>query len=678
MSRGEEPRFPKDPNRTARWADEADEEWEELELDVPSGLSGVWRRIQRSVKKNPVLGMGLLALGVLAPLAILFAWQLGWFEVQPPAAPAQTAARPVEDVAPSTASVVPAEEIKRETPPLPVEMTPAPKISAQTAPPATAPSQPPPLPDDVSQWRRADFFRAWRENSPQLPKALDALTQKARGNDSAFRQLAELLKSPPDEAPASNAVERIGAVVAGLAASGSKEAKKVLENILTGQLETDDDRAAVAAALHAMAAGGGDCDDLLLRAVLKPDALRPTDRQGSWPAKDLRAKAIELVQKNAAEAMRVKLAEALAQRMPWLAAGDPLRELLLVPDPRNCGAQLVLYQQSETPREIKVQLERQFSDLSASLLARRLRFEGSGAASADDSDSETKLAGLLWTGGLPALVNSQLGQVRSLEKQTDLVALAATLPLDSTRAALAQALRRNWNDGPKPLEATGLFDRAAADPGLVVLLKLWPRKDRRATPGAPTRNLPATPSPTTGRAARAAAAEQDWWDASAKLVAAWRKRLGETAKARTKAAVESGNWPGEAAKNIPPDFTPWREARLIASYRASWSNDAAVHASPLDVRYLCFEETGRMKRAIGYYNRQAQGRSTDSRTLDGAVWLDSLRIDAKADRRRSIDVLISRRDGQAHDPAKPDEETDLIVELLVIEIHDPLANAAPR
>ena len=88
-------------------------------------------------------------------------------------------------------------------------------------------------------------------------------------------------------------------------------------------------------------------------------------------------------------------------------------------------------------------------------------------------------------------------------------------------------------------------------------------------------------------------------------------------------------------------------------------------------------KSSKPKKALGYYARQAQVRLSDARSLDNAVWLDGLRVVPQTDRRRSIDVFVSRPGNQAADLMQDDMEADLVVEVLTIEIKDPAAGDQP-
>ena len=105
--------------------------------------------------------------------------------------------------------------------------------------------------------------------------------------------------TPPSAAPRNPAelTKLVETIVAALGDNGSEPARKTLEQILAGTLATDDDKAAVEAALKALVAHPSAANDaLLFRVLTAPEALRPADRQGPWPAKDLQAKAFEIDQ----------------------------------------------------------------------------------------------------------------------------------------------------------------------------------------------------------------------------------------------------------------------------------------------------------------------------------------------------------------------------------------------
>ncbi len=310
------------------------------------------------------------------------------------------------------------------------------------------------------------------------------------------------------------------------------------------------------------------------------------------------------------------------------------------------------------------------------------------APSPVDADLSFRLAGLLWSETFGASLMSRLAEGHSLEKQADLVLLAGTIPQDSIRAALAKSLRKHWNEGPKPLEAADAANKMVTDPGLLVLLKMFPRKSETKTGarGPASRGGRAVRSPPNGAAAatgkmtpeKKEQAEKDWMAFSSKLVTAWCARFQAAAQARDKAEAEAGNSSTGAASKLPSEFEMANGAKVTTAYHLVWPAEvpaelANAKPSALELYYLRVEETNKPKKAIGYYARQLQVKTADIRKIDNdkTDWLDSVRLLPQTNRRRSVDVMITRADNKTNDAAKDNEEADLIVEILTIEIKDP-------
>jgi len=362
----------------------------------------------------------------------------------------------------------------------------------------------------------------------------------------------------------------------------------------------------------------------------------------------------------------------------------------------------VLYE-GATAKDVKLKLEQQLLGYASTAMARMLGIpegaeEGvavavSPAASGNKPDLElgSRLAAQLWSDKFLGLVEPQLADLRSFDKQSQLVLLAGTIPLEPMRAALAKQLRKHSSDGPKALETAGLFDKVVTDPGLLVLVKMLPRKEAKGArapadtlprPGKSGRTPVTPPAGKTGATGKVAEAqkkqqaEQDWMTCSSKMVALWCKRFCAVAQAREKAAVESGKpAPDLAVAKLPGEFELDPDAKVTAAYHLVWPDDAPAalgNAKPgsLEIHYLRIEETGKPKRLIGFYKSQA--KTTDVRMIDKSVWIDSQRLSLQKERRRSLDVLISRAPGeQGGELAKDDEDADLVVEILAVEIKDP-------
>jgi hypothetical protein len=495
------------------------------------------------------------------------------------------------------------------------------------------------------------------------------------------------------------------------AKNGSKQASKSLEDILSGAQQTDDDRVAVEMVLKALLAHP--CEEneaLALRAIVSPESLRQSGREGAWPPNELRTKAFELFKASASPELRVKLATLMLERFARLDANDPVRQFLLAPDPLTADAQVLLYEKGRMNKDVRTDLEKLLADYSSSVLTWALGIPdnvqsgtsvatppvyvpGTHARSAPGQPlkatrkSALHLATLLWSEKFRGILEPQLSDLRSLENQSQLATLAATLPLDSTRAILARILRKHYLDGSVALEANGMADQLVTDPGLLVLVKMLPRVDPRmaakhsAGGGMPPIRVPgvAIPGRTSERgtlAERKSRAEQDWTALSAKLANIWCSRFHAAAVAKEKAAFAAGKTVSDTPPKLPNGFEPGPDARVAASYQLIWPEEApasiaALKSGLLKVQYVRIEELNKPKKAIAYYGRPAQVRSSEVRTIDQTIWLDKLKMVPQVGQ-RSFDVLIRRSDGNTMgDMGRDDDETDLVIEVLVIEVKDP-------
>jgi hypothetical protein len=529
----------------------------------------------------------------------------------------------------------------------------------------------------------------------------------------------------PVEEPAPIAASRgpldptnlVTAIVAALGDNGTEPARSTLEQVLAGTFPTDDDKIAVEAVLSTLAAHPSPQNDaLLLRAIVEPEALRPADRQGPWPAKSLRTRALTLVKLSGCVTLRTELAETLANRLVRVIATDPISGFLLAPDPINCGAQLLLYQKPNSSMEIRNRMEQQLTGYSSGLLAELLELRGGKgvgktqmhapsmtdyaptptqmhapsmtgytaapvASIAVDAKLLPQLTSLLWSKDFRGSVESELGKFPHLDKP-QLAMLAGTMPFDSTRAALAKVLKKRWDDGPAGFEALGLPDSVVADPALLVLMKMNPRREIKAS-RLSTGAMPRDDGGGLGRsdvmtaAQRKQKAELAWMEFSGRTVSAWCGRLNALAQAKDKAAAESGNLASPAEPKLPADFALSEGARFVAAHHVLLPDQApaALADQPpdlLEIHYVCAGQTSTMRKAFAYYASQAKSKTTDDHKIGDAIWIDSVRLVPQSGRRRSIDVLLTRADKQPFDAVKDVEEADLIVEILIVEIKDPL------
>lgn len=719
-------------------------------------------------KNSEVVKVVVAGAVVLVVVLIVLVWQFGLFggssqSKQP------IAASPNPDQSPTDQSPPP--QPTQEAQPNSTEQTPEPKPEEESADEKPPEEEEPPLPDDVTEWRGKVFFRARRENNPKLIEAVAHLgNKKYSGNEKVAKGLIKLLKplepeepaektddeknnpdnldapSPEPEIPSLNPLSPkqnklpglIEAIVAALGNNGSEIAQNTIEEVLSGKFKTDDDKAAVEAALKTLLVHPGqETNALMIRVLTEPGILRPYDRQGPWPQKEFQAKAFELTKKSASSGLRLALAKALVEHNVKLNPKDPMHEFLLASDPLNCGAQLTFYEKGHPTVELKTRLEEQFLVYSSLAMARYLDIpdkldqstHGLGApdmhagqpggliggfdlpddlltkpkpASGTPANPSTnpgdkvgveeakpkkenpasQVAVGLWSPQFLALLEPMLTThaLDSLEKKPKLVLLASTIPQDSTRALLNKLLRKRWSEGPKALETAGLTEKVVTDPGMLTLIKMLhrrgPKTSARGTPRV-TRHTGGTVNKRIEEAHKRQKTAEKWMDLSSKMVAVWCKRFHAATQARQKADAESETDSEAVPLKLPDGFELSPNARVIASFHLIWPDEAPPEIAKLnpgwlEVYYIRVEEVSKLRKAKAYYSRQADLRSSDARTIDKSTWLDNVRIGSQKDRRRSLDVLITPpKNYVPADNPRNEDETDLIIEILSVEIKDP-------
>jgi hypothetical protein len=746
-SRGKDP-LPRKNDPTFSHSPDADTD------TVPAGMRRPAAKAKKEKKEswfqqNQTLAVGT-GVGVTLLVVVLgLCWMSGLFGG--PAKP-----KPV-------AAVVPANVPPTTPPSTPQNQPPAPEVKKEE-PKKEEPKKEakPSLPSDVAKWKQDDYARARRENDPKLLQAIARLCERFPGNKKAAQCLTDLLKPLPPEKPATETppttpapgatpppgtsprvppstppgttpavpqpqpinpadlTKLVETIIEALGCNGSELARGTLEQVLAGTFVTDDDKTAVEATLKTLVGHPShENDSLLLRVLTAADTLRPAGRQGPWTAKDMQAKAVELVKQSASSNLRTKWAAALVDNRARFDSKDPIEEFLLAANPLNCGAQVMIYDKAKPNRDVKIALEQQFITYSSLALAKYLGVSSENlpgvagmpmgapggfpppmrqpmpgapvapageAAKPAEIDLGPEIASLLWSDDFCGIWEPLLTNLRGFDKQPQLLVLAATIPHDSIRAILFKTLRKHREEGSKSLETAGLFDRAITDPAFLVMVKKLPRKESTATPRyveggkATGRSVrPTTPS-GGGRLAEAAQKklqiEQDWMDVSAKLVSGWCKRFEATMAAKEKSKESDKLAADSAEAKLPDGFELPPGAKVVASHHVSLPDAAPagfaqVHHDTLDMYYIRVEQADKPKKAIRYYKGQA--KVADARTIDKKVWLDSLKQGSEKDRCRSIDVLISRSEGLGATAAglSGDDEVDLVIEILVIEVKDP-------
>jgi hypothetical protein len=342
-----------------------------------------------------------------------------------------------------------------------------------------------------------------------------------------------------------------------------------------------------------------------------------------------------------------------------------------------------------------------------------------------DPEAPYRRARQLWSPQSVAIVEGRLAQVQSLGSQAQLVMLAGTFPVDSVRRAVWNTLHDHWTEGPQQLDAGGLATTLITDPGLLLTIKTLPRRfeagpeSSQATPGGsygpstapppggfqqpgdsyrsddnPYRfgrraQLPdgssATAPVQTAREAieKRVQAERDWMKTCESLVRAWCERLD--------AAATAGNQPGGGGANLNLPIKLHPQATVVAEYHLNWPDDlgsklSGVAPGPMQVHYLRITDRADPITRRGFYQRQLQLRRSDIYKTETGYWMDRLLHVPKTEEKgpidktgwkRSVDVLItlpqdnSAAPGQASPQPPQGQETDLVIQILSIEMKDP-------
>jgi len=315
-------------------------------------------------------------------------------------------------------------------------------------------------------------------------------------------------------------------------------------------------------------------------------------------------------------------------------------------------------------------------------------------------DVALQVAPVLWSSNLINFVDSRLMQARSLKDNPREILLAATLPLDATRARLASLFRANLDNGPEPLTALGFGNNLFVDPGLVVVLKGMPREDipKPSTPTPPTRSplrrpprgQPGQPgtgpypgaegdqpgsSPmgpygsgtASGQTQLSLTPKMRWMLMSESLGRSICKKLKE---AGDRLATLDPTSLDAVAQKRPPEFQSLHpNSAVIAEYHLDWPNSQLkqelpnVQFDPMRVHYIRLESHSNPNVVAGFYRRKLS--SLNQRTIADGIWLDGLQTltDGKP-RRQSIDIFITHDAGEIG----PQDQVDVVVELLSVEI----------
>jgi hypothetical protein len=176
-------------------------------------------------------------------------------------------------------------------------------------------------------------------------------------------------------------------------------------------------------------------------------------------------------------------------------------------------------------------------------------------------------------------------------------------------------------------------------------------------------------------------AERDWMKTSEGLVRAWCERLHAAGLARAAGGAAARPGGTEPNANLPVKLHP--QANVVSEYHLNWPGDLGAKLSgiapgPMEVHYLRIVDKGDPTKRLGFYRRQLQLKAPDVHPIENGSWMDRVQRVPKTEEqgpidktgwRRSVDILITTV--QANPEPARGEETELVIEILSIEMKDP-------
>jgi hypothetical protein len=539
-------------------------------------------------------------------------------------------------------------------------------------------------PENITDWRRDDFYSAKRDDDRRLIEAVARLGKKQFADKEATAELlTRLLESGVDDpfvessshgsASANSTVnpKLTEALVAALATNRTPTARRTLERLVAGTLKTTDPAVAAVAALKSLAEHRDAESEELLFGIIAGTAT------ASEVVGDLRPTAFTMVGASASATFRLRLARhAVAAETPqslfdqiWKCLGEAKKE--------NCEAQTVFYQSDRLDEKTRQSLEPRFVEQGSAVLARLLKIpaatptetsseESSGEKPspkmAMSAENAQRAALLQWNSAFASAVQGRLRAVYDLEQGARLVRLAATIPSQSMRVALLQVIEKNWEGGPKGLQSLASTDGPLCEPGFLLVVKKLPRKNAaiKARAGNPSSARPSKIAAELEARERQDKLAREWMAFSGRVTLTMCGRFHAAALAKNAGT-------SEAEADLP--FKPHPNAEIAFSYRVDWPEGlgfslAGVSISPLRVRYARIEQKAKPSLIASYYRRQLTGcgEHTDER----GVWLDALMTDKQRGAVQSVDVLITKP--KKDTPLVLNEEQQLIVEILSVKV----------
>lgn len=564
--------------------------------------------------------------------------------------------------------------------------TPAPAARAVAATPAPEANKPPPLPAvprDVTRWCERDFLVARLRQQLGLVYAIAHLGRQGSEDETSVHILAKLLEpgqfAELGESAVGTPIQKkpgfsekvMKAAIDALGCNSTHAARRVLGQLIMGTLATENNAVAASQAVAVLAAHPSPAhEDMLLRVITDAEQLVASGSAG-LSAEKLRQQALALVAQSTAPTLRTKVAQILIEKPISPAIRKTLENLLSTPVRENFDAHLALYL---APREVvsfRESMERQFAIYSGNALVSVLTPREGPA----DHAWNRRITETLWTEKFGLMVEARLNRLDVWSEEPELLSLACSLPIHSMRAAVARKLEKQWALGPDPFAAQQLSEKVV-EPGALVLLRSIYEDRAKAEPARKTPLV----SLRYGKRSDAEAlrlreyqvVQESWAEAAGELAAAWCERCRCAAldrDARQRAKGLSIDW---AALVGEFPIQPHSTEGLVAAYTVEWkgvpgSQGSDGQADVLRLHYIRIEERTRPKRVVAGYRRELP-TLRPRETADGGC-LEGVIEGSDPGFLRSVDIRITRAAYGARQ--SPDEEQELIVEILGVEVRNP-------
>ena len=556
-----------------------------------------------------------------------------------------------------------------------------------------------PLPVELADWTREDFLSAKAQRNGRFPQAVRHVGLHDQDNEEVATMLGDLLRADPLAPAGGRGAARskparpadIKVLVEALVLNRTPAARKLIEEIVSGRLVTDNDTAAMQSLVEALSQHPSpENEPILFLALTTQQAPSVTSATAGASGKLNRAMGEAMRSPNVSAAFRAKLADFTCDPANRSPQREVLRTILEEATIYNVPAQMVLLENADLIDTPKGLLESYFAVYGSGLMRETLRIPEAQASSASSRSSRSaggtaaasrcalavvkatpdltaSVAPTLWSERLARVMQARLDRLRSLDEEGPLAALASTVPRDGTRLALARMLPRNWPDGPRGLRVAGLPETLTFEPGFLVVLKsarqAWETKHGQGN-RKPRVALNRTVSKTTKRKDDLVPWTSFTNDAGRTLCA----RLREAARRRAALARREGG----SVESPTPTIPLHQDTRLIHHYRETWSSSpadskVAVPPAPLKLEYVHAQGTIEPASLIRHYRQLVQNAESGSKP-DG-IWLSRLEPSTTDGWQRSLDVLIERIGPRKKSAATTAER--LSVDVLIVEI--PLA-----